>query len=109
MGIDLSSQGVLTVELPPEPELGTELDIVDEVVRGGACRNVVVDFSVVDIVTSSSISKLLKLNKLLCEFGHRLILCNAAPATEGIFKVTGLDVVFDFADDETAALALIKN
>jgi len=108
MGIDLSSQGILTVELPPEPELGSELEIVTEVVRGGACCNVVVDFSDVDIVTSSSISKLLKLNKLLSEFGHRLILCNAAPATEGIFKITGLDVVFEFAADEPAAFALIK-
>ena len=54
MGIDLSSQGILTVELPPEPELGTELEIVAEVVRGGVGCDVVVDFSVVDIVTSST-------------------------------------------------------
>ena len=109
MGIDLSSQGILTVELPPEPELSSELEIVAEVVRGGASCDVVVNISVVYIVTSSSISKLLKLNKLLSEFGHRLILCNAAPATEGIFKVTGIDVVFEFADDVPAAFALIKN
>ena len=65
--------------------------------------------SVVYIVTSSSISKLLKLNELLSEFGYRLILCNASPATEGIFKITGLDVVFEFAHDHPSALALIKN
>ena len=52
--------------------------------------------------------KLLKLNKLLSELGHRLILCNTAPATKGIFKVTGLDVVFEFPADEPTAFALIK-
>ena len=109
MGIDHSSLGILTVELPPEPEMGPELEIVAVVVCDGAGCDVVVDFSSADIVTSSSISKLLKLRKLLGDFGHRLVLCNAAPATKGIFKVAGLDVVFEFAADESAAFASIKN
>jgi anti-anti-sigma factor len=109
MGIDHPSQGILTVDLPPEPEMGSELEIVAEVVRDGADCDLVVDFSRLDIVTSSSISKLMRLNKLLAEFGHRLLLCNVSPAIEGIFKVAGLDVVFEFAADEFAALAAIKH
>ena len=109
MGIEHPSHGILNVDLPPEPEMRSELEIVTEVVRDGANCDVVVDFSSVDIVTSSSISKLLKLNKLLGEFGHRLVLCNVATATEGIFKVTGLDVVFEFTADKSAAIASIKH
>jgi len=108
MGIDHSSLGILTVELPPEPEMGLELKAVAEVIQNEEGCDVVVDFSNANIVTSSSISKLLRLRKLLIDRGHRLILCNAAPATEGIFEVCGLDVVFEFAADEPAAFALIK-
>ena len=109
MGIDLSSQGILTVDLLPEPDMGPELETVVNVVRDGSDCAVVVDFSSVDIVTSSNISKLLKLNKVMGEFGHRLVLCNVVPATKGIFKITGLDVVFEFTADKSAALALIKH
>jgi anti-anti-sigma regulatory factor len=108
MGIDNSSQGVLTVDLLPEPDMGTELETLANVVRDGADCDVVVDFSSVDIVTSSSISKLLKLRKLLGDCGHQLVFCNAAPATEGIFKVAGLDVVFEFISGKSAALASIR-
>ncbi len=108
MGIDHSSLGILTVELPPEPEMGPELKAVAEVVQDEEDCDVVVDFSNTDIVTSSSISKLLRLRKLLIDRGHRLILCNTAPATQGIFEVCGLDVVFEFVADKPAALASIK-
>ena len=109
MGIDHSSQGILTIDLVPEPETGTELENVSNLVRRGGDCDVVVDFSSVDIVTSSSLSKLLKLRKLLGDCGHRLVLCNTATATKGIFSVTGLDGVFDFADDKSTALASIKH
>ena len=109
MGIDHSSHGILTVDLPPEPEMGPELEIITKVVNERADCDVIVDFSNADIITSSSISKLLKLCKLLCDCGHRLVLCNTAPVTEGIFKVAGLDEVFEFAADKTDALASIKH
>ncbi len=109
MGIDHSSQGILTVDLLPEPDMGTELENVAKVVREGADCDVVVDFSSVDIITSSSISKFLKLNKLLDGFGHRLVLCGLINATKQIFKLAGLDQVFDFTDDKSAALTAVKH
>ena len=108
MGIDHSSQGILTVDLLPEPDMGTELENVANIVRDGGDCDVVVDFSSVDIITSSSISKLLKLKKLLDGFGHQLILCGLINATKQIFKLAGLDQVFDFADDKPAALTAVK-
>ncbi|MHC4648714.1 MAG: STAS domain-containing protein [Planctomycetota bacterium] len=108
MGIQNWSDDVVLVELPQEPGMGEELKTVTETVRDRGDCDVVVDFSEVDIVTSSSLSKLLKLRKLLADCGHRLVFCNVAPATKGIFTVTGLDGVFELADDKFVALASLQ-
>lgn len=105
MGIQNWSEEILLVELPQEPELGDELKTTTEMVRDRGDCDVVVDFSSVDIVTSSSLSKLLRLRKLLVDCGHRLVFCNVAPATKGIFTVTGLDGIFELVDDKFVALA----
>jgi anti-anti-sigma factor len=109
MGIEHSSQGILTVDLLPEPDMGTELENVAKIARNEADCDVVIDFSSVDIITSSSISKLLKLNKLLDGFGRRLVLCGLVNATKQIFKLSGLDQVFDFTEDKSAAVTSVKH
>ena len=108
MGIQNWSENIILVELPQEPDMGEELDTVTEmVIERGNC-DVVVDFSGVDIVTSSSLSKLLKLHKPLADCGRRLVLCGIAAAIKGIFTVTGLDGIFEIADDKFLALATIE-
>jgi len=108
MGIQDWSEDVILVDLPQEPEMGDELKTVTEMVRDRGNCEVVIDFSSVDIITSSSLSKLLKLRKLLGDCGHRLIFCNVAAATKGIFTVTGLDGIFEIADDKFVALASLQ-
>jgi len=108
MGIQNWSEDIILVDLPPEPEMGDELKTVTEIVRDRGNCDVVIDFSSVDIVTSSSLSKLLKLRKLLTDCGHRLVFCNVAAATKGIFTITGLDGVFEFVDDKFVALASLQ-
>jgi anti-anti-sigma factor len=105
MGIQNWSETIVLVDLPQEPEMGDELKAVTEIIRDRGDCDLVVDFSNVDIVTSSSLSKLLKLRKLVGDCGHRLVFCSVAPATKGIFTVTGLDGVFELADDKFVALA----
>ena len=105
MGMQDWSDDILLVDLPQEPEMGDELKTVIETVRDRGDCDVVADFSNVDIVTSSSLSKLLKLRKLLGDCGHRLVFCSVAPATKGIFTVTGLDGIFEIAEDKFVALA----
>jgi len=105
MGIQNWSEDILLVDLPAEPEMGEELKTITEMVRERGDCDVVVDFSNIDIVTSSSLSKLLKLRKLLGDCGHRLVFCSVAAATKGIFTVTGLDGIFEIADDKFVALA----
>jgi anti-anti-sigma factor len=108
MGLQNWSEDIILVDLPPEPDLGDELKTVTDVTRDRGDCDVVVDFSSIDIVTSSSLSKLLKLRKLLADCGHRLVFCNVAPATRGIFTVTGLDGIFEVADDKFVALASLQ-
>jgi len=105
MGIQDWSEDIILVDLTPEPEMADELKSVTGMVRDRGNCDVVIDFSAVDIVTSSSLSKLLKLRKLLGDCGHRLVFCSVAAATRGIFTVTGLDGIFELADDKFIALA----
>lgn len=105
MAIQDWSENIILVDLPPEPQMGDELEAVTQIVRDRADCEVVVDFSSVDIVTSSSLSKFLKLRKLLTDCGHQLVFCSVAPATKKVFTITGLDEVFEFVDDKFTALA----
>jgi len=108
MGIQNWSEDIILVDLPAEPEMGEELKTITEMVRNRGDCEVVVDFSKVDIITSSSLSKLLRLRKLVGDCGHRLVFCSVAPATKGIFTVTGLDGVFEIVDDKFIALASLQ-
>jgi anti-anti-sigma factor len=108
MGIQNWSEEIVLVDLPAEPEMGEELKTITQIVRDRGDCEVVVDFSKVDIVTSSSLSKLLRLKKLMSDCGHRLVFCNVAPATKGIFTVTGLDGIFEIVDDKFVALASLQ-
>jgi anti-anti-sigma factor len=108
MGIQNWSDNIVLVDLPEEPQLGDELKTVTEIVRDRGDCDVVMDFSSVDIITSSSLSKFLKLRKLLADCGHKLIFCNIAAATKGIFTITGLEGVFDMVDDKFVALASLQ-
>ncbi len=105
MGIQNWSENIILVDLPAEPQMGDELKTVTDIARDRGDCDIVIDFSTIDIISSSSLSKLLKLRKMLVDWGHQLILCNVAPATKGIFAVTGLEGIFKVVDDKFVALA----
>lgn len=105
MGIQDWSDSIILVNLAREPDMSEELRTVTEIVQERADCDVAIDFSAVDIVTSSNIAKLLKLRKLLNDCKHRLVLCGLKNQTRNIFLVTGLDGVFEFVDDKFIALA----
>ena len=105
MGIQNWSEEIILVDLPSEPDMADELKVVTEMVCERGDCDVIVDFSSVDIVTSSSISAFLRLNKLLTDCEHRLVFCNVPAATRKIFTITGLEEIFEFVDDKFVALA----
>jgi anti-anti-sigma factor len=109
MGIQNFSEDILIVDLPSkEPQIGNELKHLNEVVSNRNEYDIVIDFSRVEIVTSSDISNLLTLRALLREQGRRLVLCSVSTLTKGIFTVAGLDAVFEFGDDKETALAVMQ-
>ena len=105
MGIQNWSENIILVDLPAEPLMGDELKSVTDIIKDRGDCDVVMDFSSIDIVSSSSLSKLLKLRKQLQDWDHQLVLCNVAPATRGIFAVTGLEGLCKVVDDKFVALA----
>lgn len=108
MGIQNWSDDVILVNLAKEPDMGEELQTVIGIINENHGKDVVVDFADVDIVTSSSIAKLLKLRKVLCDNGQKLVFSTVGPKTRSIFTVTGLDSVFHFVDDQFVALASLQ-
>jgi len=108
MGIQKWSENIMVVDLPQEPQMVDELKSVISIVRDTSDCDVVVDFSVVDIITSSSLSALLRLHKLLTDSGHKLVLCCVPKATKNVFTITGIDELFSFTDDKFTALASLQ-
>ena len=108
MEIKNLSEDVTVVTLPKGAQLEDELETVNEITSNKCDRDIVVDFSRVETLTSSSICNLMILNKLLSGCGHRLILCNVSLPVKGILTITGLKTFFEFADDKFAALESIQ-
>ena len=108
MRIQNCSEDTILVELTSGLEIGEDLKTIIETVQDEGNRNVILDFFHVDIVTSSSLAKLLKIHTLLTDSGHQLILCGVAPPIRGIFTVTSLDNVFEIVADKSAAMASLQ-
>lgn len=104
-----SSEDVVIMELPEEPELTKELQNMVSVVREGRDCNIVVDFEDVGIVTSRSLSHLLTLKELQKNRGQRLLLCGIGRTTKGTFTTTGIEKLFTFVDDRSAAMEELRS
>ncbi|MHC4259049.1 MAG: STAS domain-containing protein [Planctomycetota bacterium] len=110
MGIENISDSILLVSLPAEePHIADEIRHINEVVTERCDCNVIVDFTGVELITSSTISNLIILHRLLLKQERKLVLSNVAFVTKCIFTVAGLDKVFEFTDDHPAAVAAIES
>ncbi len=109
MGIEDLSEDVFLVTLPPQPQQSDELEAVNTMLSDEITRDIVMDFSKVEMLTSESICGLLILSKLLGGAGHQLVLCSVPPPINDIFVRTGLLSVFELVDTESDALTHLKN
>ena len=103
------SDDILLVVLSKEPQLRNQLAKLNETFGKASPCNVIIDLCLVEIITSSSISNLMILHNLLSERGRKLVLCNVALATKGVFTTVGLENLFHFAADRASAAALIES
>ena len=108
MSIERWSDNIVLVNLAKEPQLGEELQMVTAIIVDKNDCDVVIDFSNVEILTSSSIAKMLKLRKVIRDARRSLLLSSVSPRTKEIFVVTGIDSVFEFVDDKTIGLASLQ-
>ena len=108
MEMEKLTEDVIYVVLPPEPRIREKLKELNEKVSRNCDFNVVIDFSYIEVLTSTSISNLITLKNWLDKSGYKLVLCNVAVVTKCIFNVAGLDKVFKLAADKFDALSTLK-
>jgi len=106
--LEVSLNSVAVVTLEPEPRMYAQLDGLIDTIRENNNQDVVLDFSAVGMLTTSGISRLMRLRSLLAGCGRRLILCQVNAAITGVFAVTGLDRVLEFAERRGDALSAIR-
>ena len=104
MGMQYLSQKVLLVTLPREPHLGNELEIAIRMSMPNATRDVIVDFSLVGIMPSGTLSELMILERQLGDGDRQLVLCSVPRSIRELFSRVGLGGLFRFAEDQFAAL-----
>jgi len=98
------SQHVLLVTLPRQPQLANDLEIAMRMSRPQSTRDVIVDFSLVGIMPSGTLSELMNLERQLSNAGRQLILCAVPGNIRRIFTQVGLGGLFQFAQDQFVAL-----
>ena len=108
MSIENWSENIIVVELQNDPAFTDDLAALIEQTAEQTDRDVVLNFEGVGYVNSSNIAKLLKLRKQLINNRRRLVICAIDMNVWGIFMVTGLDKVFEFADNVATGLASVQ-
>jgi len=99
---------VIYISVSREPEMKRELEIINEIVYGRDDCNVIINLANIEMLTSSSITKLVMLHNSLDKNGRSLILRVGLP-TKGIFATAGLTSLFNFVNDVSDALATIQH
>ena len=108
MSIENWSDEIVVVELQDDPAFTDDVTALCEELNGRKDVDVVLNFAGINHVNSSNIAKLLKLRKKLIINKRRLVLCGIETNVWGLFLVTGLDKVFEFADDKANGLATVQ-
>ncbi len=109
MPIQNWSDNILVVDLADDPACTDDLNALFDSVDAQPNVDVVINFAGVTFLNSSNIAKLLKLRKMLCVNNRRkLKLCGISTHVWGVFLVTGLDKIFEFADDVASGLASLQ-
>ena len=109
MGIERLSEDILLIRLPGQPHHTGELDVVNKMFGDVVDRDVVVDLSKVEMLTSGDICSLMILDRLLRGAGRQLVLFSVPSAIKQVFVRTDLLTVFEFAGEESAAVEQVRS
>lgn len=108
LSIENWSENILVVELQDDPAFSDDVSALTDQLDEKTNVDTVLNFSAVSYVNSSNLAKLLKLRKKVITNRRRMVLCEINTTVWGLFLVTGLDKVFEFADSVATALATVQ-
>ena len=109
MAVQLWSEAVVLGEMSDDPAFTEDITAIIEQCSENQNLNALVNLAEVTFLNSSNIAKLLKLRKTVqLNNQRRLKLCGVSTQVWGVFLVTGLDRIFDFADDVPSGLAALQ-
>ncbi len=109
MPIQRWSEKILVAELQEDPVLTDDFNGIIEQINEQDDLDLVLDFGHISYVNSSNIAKLLKLRRIITlNNRRRMILCGINSHVWGVFLITGLDKLFEFADNVSLGLATIQ-
>ena len=101
-----NSEKIWIAKLSDEPAMSEDLTNLREQAKESVLvPHMVLDFTGVERIVSTNLSQLLRLRKLTAEHDARMCLANPDDSVWAIFLTTGLDKVFEFAEDVPTALA----
>ncbi len=107
MGVQKWSDDTLVVRLADDPQLSEDMNEIHARLDV-ACGDVVLDLTDLELLTSSGISKLLRIRKRQLDSGRRLILASPEDRVWSVFLATALDAIFEFVPDVSEALARLE-
>jgi anti-anti-sigma factor len=108
VSIESWSENVVIAQLQDDPALTDDLTALMDQSNSRTDVDMVLSFAGVNYLNSSNIAKLLKLRKKAVTNKRRLLLCAISTNVWGLFLVTGLDKIFEFADNVATALASLQ-
>ncbi len=84
-------------------QIGDELyDLVDKQAR----RKIIIDFSKVRFLSSSALGVLITLRKKADQIKGKVVFCSLREDLRKVFKITNLEKMFEFYDNEEKALGV---
>lgn len=109
MPIENWSDDIFLVNLQDDPQFTDDMNALTDLIGRRGNGHVLLDFSEVHFLNSSNIARMLKLRKILASVHPgRLLLCGIKTGVWGVFLVTGLDKIFEFADNVPMGLAMLQ-
>ena len=108
MAISNLTEHVLLITLPSRPQASSDIERATRKITAKRPQHVIIDFSQVHIVSSSTVSELLIIENHLHELNRHLILCCLPARVSGLLKSVGLQGLFQVAEDSLGALELLE-
>ncbi len=106
MPVEEWSDKIWLVQLDEEPALSEDLmQVKDKAHAATNMPDIVLDFAAVNHMNSSNLSQLLRLRKEAIDRDSKLRIAGLTDALWAVFLTTGLDKVFEFAQNVPLALA----